>query len=275
MVEGTGDKSTSGDPDPFDGLTLDEAFIRSGRHEPPARTREAISRYGQGQTEWRTATSPSHKSTQEPWRATGRGSSHRRSKSIALSIGLTILASVLLYAITSGHRSQSARGGALLMGSAGAPSHAPIAPAQSAASRTSPPTQGTQIDGISPTTAVGTCFTVSGPHSEHMQQTPCSKPHTQELVAFEEAMGGDTYPDDSYWNGPVASTCFHDQLDYTGLARSAWPRGLQSSELVPQPVGWANGDRTVYCMAESAPAQVGSLHHAAAASRSKSSGAPA
>jgi hypothetical protein len=45
--------ATSGDP--FDGLVLDEAFIRGGIYEPPARTRIAIARFGNQQTSWRHA----------------------------------------------------------------------------------------------------------------------------------------------------------------------------------------------------------------------------
>lgn len=44
--------------DPFDRLVLDETFIRGGRHEPPARTREAISRFGGPDTSFRYSPPP-------------------------------------------------------------------------------------------------------------------------------------------------------------------------------------------------------------------------
>ena len=39
--------------DEFEGLVLDENFVRGGSYEPPARTRVAIARYGGQQTSWR------------------------------------------------------------------------------------------------------------------------------------------------------------------------------------------------------------------------------
>ena len=44
----------AGEPaDEFDGLVLDDNFVRDGAYEPPARTRVAIARYGNQQTSWR------------------------------------------------------------------------------------------------------------------------------------------------------------------------------------------------------------------------------
>lgn len=39
--------------DEFEGLVLDENFVRGGKYEPPARTRVAIARFGDQQTSWR------------------------------------------------------------------------------------------------------------------------------------------------------------------------------------------------------------------------------
>ncbi len=39
--------------DEFEGLVLDESFVRGGTYEPPARTRVAIARFGDQQTSWR------------------------------------------------------------------------------------------------------------------------------------------------------------------------------------------------------------------------------
>jgi hypothetical protein len=39
--------------DEFDGLVLDENFVRGGTYEPPARTRVAIAKFGDQQTSWR------------------------------------------------------------------------------------------------------------------------------------------------------------------------------------------------------------------------------
>lgn len=47
-----------GEEDPFDGLVIDEDFVKGGVHEPPARTRKAIARDGGSQTSWRYPISP-------------------------------------------------------------------------------------------------------------------------------------------------------------------------------------------------------------------------
>lgn len=39
--------------DEFEGLVLDDDFVRGGAYEPPARTRVAIARFGDQQTSWR------------------------------------------------------------------------------------------------------------------------------------------------------------------------------------------------------------------------------
>lgn len=39
--------------DEFDGLVLDDNFVRGGAYEPPARTRVAIARFGDQRTSWR------------------------------------------------------------------------------------------------------------------------------------------------------------------------------------------------------------------------------
>lgn len=39
--------------DEFEGLVLDDNFVRGGAYEPPARTRVAIARFGDQQTSWR------------------------------------------------------------------------------------------------------------------------------------------------------------------------------------------------------------------------------
>lgn len=44
--------------DPFEGLVLDDTFVKGGIHEPPARTRDAIARLGGRQTSWRFPVAP-------------------------------------------------------------------------------------------------------------------------------------------------------------------------------------------------------------------------
>lgn len=43
------------DRDPFEGLVLDDDFVKEGAPEPPARTRQAHVTWGQSQTSWRQA----------------------------------------------------------------------------------------------------------------------------------------------------------------------------------------------------------------------------
>jgi hypothetical protein len=53
----------------LDGLVLDDAFVRAGAYEPPARTRVAIARYGGRQTSWRHAgglTDPARRGERAP-----------------------------------------------------------------------------------------------------------------------------------------------------------------------------------------------------------------
>lgn len=57
MADDPTDSASSPPPadngDDFEGLVLDENFVRGGAYEPPARTRVAIARYGDQQTSWR------------------------------------------------------------------------------------------------------------------------------------------------------------------------------------------------------------------------------
>lgn len=49
-----GSPESPGQPaDEFDGLVLDDSFVRGGAYEPPARTRLAIAKYGDQPSSWR------------------------------------------------------------------------------------------------------------------------------------------------------------------------------------------------------------------------------
>jgi hypothetical protein len=57
MPDDPTDNATSPTPsengDEFEGLVLDDNFVRGGAYEPPARTRVAIARYGDQPSSWR------------------------------------------------------------------------------------------------------------------------------------------------------------------------------------------------------------------------------
>lgn len=70
--------------DELDDVQLDEEFIRAGRYEPPARTRDAIARYGSAPTSWRQAAplqpaTPTSK--RGAFRSTGRAHGRRQGSS--------------------------------------------------------------------------------------------------------------------------------------------------------------------------------------------------
>jgi hypothetical protein len=141
------------------------------------------------------------------------------------------------------------------------PLHQPL-PAASRAP--SPGASDDPVHGLDSTIRTGTCFSVSPNQGggETYTQQACAAQHSDEFVGFERATGsGDAYPDDAYWNGPVAEQCYQDVLAYTGLPRDAWPEGLGAAQFRPTHEGWAAGDRTVYCTARWTPVRAGSARN--------------
>jgi len=101
--------------DEFDNLVLDDSFVRGGAYEPPARTREAIARYGDKQTSWRhggglgstpggppeaRAAGGRRAASARSWRGR-RATSPSRSPSTSLSSRLPLIISIAVVAIAA------------------------------------------------------------------------------------------------------------------------------------------------------------------------------
>lgn len=119
------------------------------------------------------------------------------------------------------------------------------------------------ITGLNPALETGRCFDLSHPDgSGTVQFRSCSAAHTYELTGVENAAGDNSqYPAEAYWQGPVAAQCAADLANYSGQPRAKWPPSLTASEFTPLPNGWANGDRTVYCVAKWAAPRPGSAQN--------------
>jgi hypothetical protein len=255
-------------PDDFDGWVLDEEFVRAGRPEPPARTRAAIARMGGQRTSWRQPGDPAGHDLDRLSRRRRSGGLRRPSSRRArakryLMIGVLVLAcaafGMWVYA-TRGQSTMSNAGG-------------PLAGASTIAAQPVPATIPAgvvdhQVRGIDPATPIGTCFVASSADAKpastelvELTTVACSKAHMYELLAIERASDSATYPEQSYWRGSVAQACQRAFTEYTGVARvGSAASGRSSTFFKPLPVGWAQGDRTVYCVAHSITARLGSVH---------------
>ena len=164
------DQSSSGDswelPDDF---AFDEAFVKGGVHEPPARTRESIAKYGGQRTSWRhggiaatstTALAPTHRR-------------ERRSRrwSIALLVSAIVVVTSTYLAISrTSHRNVVAPIGladsSANLRSTPAPTPSVLVASTmatgSATGAASAPDSLTPVDGIGPSDAIGTCFRRTG-----------------------------------------------------------------------------------------------------------------
>ena len=242
--------------DEADRWVLDEDFVRGGVHEPAARTREAIARYGGKQTSWRQPGVPAGAQQRrrragnverQLGRASGRGRARRRAAAWAVALLGSVVALMTLLAWT-GHGGTSAQR-LLIPGVAGGgrviTSSAPLASA-------TPDPPGNVVRGISPTTPVGTCFTSSAPDPAGRQplklrDVDCAGLHNFQLVSIDQAAGSSlNYPTDAYWQGSVAPACQQDLAAFTRSAAASLPAGQIISFFRPTESGWSIGDRTVY-----------------------------
>jgi hypothetical protein len=85
-----------------------------------------------------------------------------------------------------------------------------------------------------------------------------------ELVAVKQAAHSTVYPGEGYWHGPVTRACQQAFDTYVGRPHAAGPTtaaGRSSAFFQPKSIGWAHGDRTVYCVAHSSTATPGSVRH--------------
>lgn len=159
--------------DEFNGWSFDDDFVRSGPHEPSARTRAAIARHGGQQTSWRQPGTPA--GADKPSRHAGAGersldfhSGSRRSPRCARRNRWLITGLVGVVGVVGGLQ-------LLTHGVAGPgrrielPTHAQpartigqaAAATGSASQSTRPDPDQDEVHGIFPTTPMGSCFTAS------------------------------------------------------------------------------------------------------------------
>ena len=254
----------------LDKMQFDEEFIRGGRHEPPARTRESIARYGGQRTSWR------HGSPSPAGAGAGRGPgakrAHRGRWAGIVIVGLAVLGVAAYFGVLrpSGTRANVQAGLPAPASAQGTISASPNAPSSSPnvhGASASPTDSSTPVHGVSPADPVGTCYASPDPNSTtsvDVSKIDCAKPHSFELATHEVASGAvGTYPSPDYWNGPVTQTCLRDLIAYTGKDPSRFPTGLSLDQFIPTAQSWATGDRSVYCLAETVPASSTSARAAA------------
>lgn len=91
--------------EPFEGLILDDAFVRGGQYEPPARTREAIARLAGQDTSWRRPAAPPAPGGSFSPHSRRQAATRRSWPVSALFVGLVaVLVAALLGAWQSGSR---------------------------------------------------------------------------------------------------------------------------------------------------------------------------
>lgn len=232
----TGGERVPGD-DPWEGVVFDEAFIKGGRHEPPARTRESIARYGGERTSWRQGAPVEPVRTKRPRRRPGWGVQIFFAVAGVISIGVLV-----------------ARG---MVSAPEIPASAPPPAAPAIDSAESAPTDDalspqpastSQVSGMTEFDAVGTCYLdpLTGGGDVQLRTVDCTAQHNLELVSHRTAaIEGDSYPDDRYWHDVVGAACMDDMKAILGATLRA---DISAYWVYPRPDSWAFGDRHVFCM---------------------------
>ena len=236
-------------------FALDEAFIRAGVREPPARTRIAIARHDaelarQERARTRPAAAPRLGRASDvrwPDEATVELPPDRKHtrwrRVVAVVVAFSLLSATVL--------------GRLLPGSA-----TPASGYNSGARLTNASTS--TIRGITTDAAAGTCYSIGAMSSTEidLQSMPCEQPHQYELVSHSTATDFPSYPDDSYWATYISPTCYASISDYVGKDRDQWPIGLHAGFFRPSVSSWNDGDRAVDCVTSTMPNSVGSARGA-------------
>ncbi len=238
-----------------EGFALDEAFVRAGVHEPPARTRIAIARHDaelarQQQARTRPAVTPRiGRASDVVWPEEAsvelppdRKHSHWR-RVVAVVVAFSLLSATVL--------------GRLLPGSVTPDS------GYSAGARLTNASTST-ISGIAADASSGTCYSIGSMSSVEidLQSMPCNQPHQYELVSHATATDFPSYPDDSYWATYISPTCYASITSYVGKERDQWPIGMHAGFFRPSVNSWAEGNRDVDCVTSTMPNSVGSARGA-------------
>ena len=250
--DGSNESDSSSEPDEFDSLVLDDDFVAAGIPEASLPPHE---RALPSALRPRSVRRPMPTESDHPlrhWPGSEIGSRGRmRSVGLLLVVAMVMIGSVVITGLL-----HIAPIGAAATG-AGAP--LPAATAFAVASDTFP----ARLEGLSRSTPAGTCFDVpSTSVALRVSPTACVTPHQYELIAFEQLTGrADQYPATSYWTTVVEPQCQLDLSRYLGLTADQWPATLRATAFNPSPQSWAQGDRTVYCVADSNRPTSGSIRY--------------
>ncbi|MGB8649704.1 MAG: septum formation family protein [Mycobacteriales bacterium] len=199
------------DDDPFEGLVLDEDFVRgAASYEPPARTRAAISRH-----------------RPEPPRSWSPEPRVRRARRrvIAVVIGVLALVGVAAFVVPGGP---------------GRPSQVRARPAPS-------PTEGTLSEQLY---LRGHCYTWDQ-STEHTtaRDVGCGAPHLFEVVSHATVHGypaAAPYPTRAQWVVVTHKVCDPPVTRYLQHALDPFGR-YGSGDIRPAREGWALGERDLWC----------------------------
>ena len=250
--DGSNESDSASEPDEFDSLVLDDNFVAAGIPEASLAPHE---RALPPALRPRPARRPPAADAEHPMRywsgsdIAGRG--RLRSVAILLVVLTVMVGSVVLTGLL-----HIAPVGAASSG-AGAP--LPMATEFAAASDVFP----ARLEGLTRSTPPGTCFDVPGTaEAPRVTVASCANPHQYEFVAFEQLTGrADQFPASSYWASVVQPQCQLDLARYLGRASDAWPATLTVQAFTPSRESWAQGDRTVYCVADRQPSASGSVRY--------------
>lgn len=205
------------DDDPFEGLVLDEAFVRAaGTYEPPARTREALARHRPG--------SPRAWSPQA-----ARKKSRRRRGLVGLGL-VVVVASSWFGAHALG----------LVPGSR---------PATGAAAPTASPSPGRERTLVDRAYVPGRCYTWDQRStSADALEVSCSRPHLFQDVrrTSVHALPLTPFPTEAAWDQITHRAC--DGFLTAFLGRPLDPDGRYAAGTIrPVRAGWLLGQRDIEC----------------------------
>jgi len=82
-----------------------------------------------------------------------------------------------------------------------------------------------------------------------IEVVPCTKPHPQQVYALVKDNAGSTYPTSTALDKFANGSCLDRFAGYVGIAYEE--SKLYFTYLLPSVRSWADGDRTVVCVAES------------------------
>ncbi|KPM51091.1 hypothetical protein CcI49_10220 [Frankia sp. CcI49] len=240
------------EPDPFAGLVLDDAFVAAAtRYEAPARTRDAIARFGAAEDERSPLLA-------KPRRARGRrarwaGSAGRpprpprggwtRGRVILAAISLTLLVSTLVAFVRSEFDDVPRT---TVPAAAPGPSAGPTGPA---AGETADASDENFPELRRWTWESGHCYRWSQASGDtSVKDVPCAGPHLFEAVGRLDL--SPAYPDDapypSEWNDIADRHCGPMVTTYLGYSLDPFGRYTASSIHPPRPE-WGDGHREVVC----------------------------